>query len=105
MLYEVITLNRISSHLVALATGGMELGAMTVMFFGFRERDLILNVFEAITGLRMNNSYIRPGGLAADLPEDGVARVAELLTILPGRLTELEDLMTQNYIFKRNNFV
>lgn len=96
----MMELNRISSHLVALATGGMELGAMTVMFFGFRERDLILNVFEAITGLRMNNSYIRPGGLAADLPEDGVARVTELLTILPGRLTELEDLMTQNYIFK-----
>lgn len=96
----MMELNRISSHLVALATGGMELGAMTVMFFGFRERDLILNVFEAITGLRMNNSYIRPGGLAADLPEDGAARVAELLTILPGRLTELEDLMTQNYIFK-----
>ena len=96
----MMELNRISSHLVALATGGMELGAMTGMFFGFRERDLILNVFEAITGLRMNNSYIRPGGLAADLPEDGVARVAELLSILPGRLTELEDLMTQNYIFK-----
>lgn len=96
----MMELNRISSHLVALATGGMELGAMTVMFFGFRERDLILNVFEAITGLRMNNSYIRPGGLAADLPEDGAARVAELLSILPGRLTELEDLMTQNYIFK-----
>ena len=96
----MMELNRISSHLVALATGGMELGAMTVMFFGFRERDLILNVFEAITGLRMNNSYIRPGGLAADLPEDGVARVAELLSILPGRLTELEDLMTKNYIFK-----
>ena len=96
----MMELNRISSHLVALATGGMELGAMTVMFFGFRERDLILNVFEAITRLRMNNSYIRPGGLAADLPEDGVARVAELLSILPGRLTELEDLMTQNYIFK-----
>ena len=96
----MMELNRISSHLVALATGGMELGAMTVMFFGFRERDLILSVFEAITGLRMNNSYIRPGGLAADLPEDGAARVAELLKILPGRLTELEDLMTQNYIFK-----
>jgi NADH-quinone oxidoreductase subunit D len=73
---------------------------MTVMFFGFRERDLILSVFEAITGLRMNNSYIRPGGLAADLPEDGAARVAELLKILPGRLTELEELMTENYIFK-----
>ena len=96
----MMELNRISSHLVALATGGMELGAMTVMFFGFRERDLILSVFEAITGLRMNNSYIRPGGLAADLPEDGAARVAELLKILPGRLTELEELMTENYIFK-----
>jgi NADH-quinone oxidoreductase subunit D len=96
----LMELNRISSHLVALATGGMELGAMTVMFFGFRERDLILSVFEAITGLRMNNAFIRPGGLATDLPEDGEARVAELLTILPGRLTELEDLMTENYIFK-----
>ena len=96
----LMELNRISSHLVALATGGMELGAMTVMFFGFRERDLILSVFEALTGLRMNNSFIRPGGLATDLPEDGEASVAELLTILPGRLTELEDLMTENYIFK-----
>ena len=96
----MMELNRISSHLVALATGGMDLGAMTVMFFGFRDRDLILSVFEAITGLRMNNSYIRPGGLAADLPEDGAARVAELLKILPGRLTELEELMTENYIFK-----
>ena len=96
----LMELNRISSHLVALATGGMELGAMTVMFFGFRERDLILSVFEAITGLRMNNAFIRPGGLATDLPEDGEASVAELLTILPGRLTELEDLMTENYIFK-----
>ena len=96
----LMELNRISSHLVALATGGMELGAMTVMFFGFRERDLILSVFEAITGLRMNNAFIRPGGLATDLPEHGEASVAELLTILPGRLTELEDLMTENYIFK-----
>ncbi len=96
----LMELNRISSHLVALATGGMELGAMTVMFFGFRERDLILSVFEAITGLRMNNAFIRPGGLATDLPEGGEASVAELLTILPGRLTELEDLMTENYIFK-----
>jgi len=96
----LMELNRISSHLVALATGGMELGAMTVMFFGFRERELILQVFEAITGLRMNNAFIRPGGLAADLPEDGAARVTELLKILPGRLTELEELMTENYIFK-----
>ena len=92
--------NRISSHLVALATGGMELGAMTPMFFGFRERELILTLFEAITGLRMNNAYVRPGGLAADLPDDGPARVAELLKILPGRLHELEALLTESYIWK-----
>ncbi|MCE9515361.1 MAG: NADH-quinone oxidoreductase subunit D [Mycobacterium sp.] len=71
----LMELNRMSSHLVALATGGMELGAMTPMFFGFRERELILGVFEAITGLRMNHAYVRPGGLAADLPDDGPARV------------------------------
>jgi len=96
----MMELNRISSHLVALATGGMELGAMTPMFFGFRERELILSVFEAITGLRMNNAYIRPGGLATDLPDDGPQRVRDLLAILPGRLRELEDLLTQNYIWK-----
>ena len=92
--------NRISSHLVALATGGMELGAMTPMFFGFRERELILTLFEAITGLRMNNAYIRPGGLAADLPDDGPQRVAEVLRILPGRLRELAALLTESYIWK-----
>ena len=96
----LMELNRISSHLVALATGGMELGAMTPMFFGFRERELILTVFEAITGLRMNNAYIRPGGLAADLPDDGADRVTELVKILPGRLRELADLLTESYIWK-----
>ena len=85
---------------MALATGGMELGAMTPMFFGFRERELILTVFEAITGLRMNNAYIRPGGLAADMPDDGPDRVTELLKILPGRLGELEELLTESYIWK-----
>ncbi|MFE3028816.1 NADH-quinone oxidoreductase subunit D-related protein, partial [Nocardia tengchongensis] len=53
----LMELNRISSHLVALATGGMELGALTPMLFGFRERELILDVFETITGLRMNHAY------------------------------------------------
>ena len=96
----LMELNRISSHLVALATGGMELGAMSAMFFGFREREEILNVFEAITGLRMNHAYIRPGGLAADLPDDGVARVQRLLDILPGRLAEFERLLRENYIWK-----
>ena len=60
----MMELNRISSHLVALATGGMELGSMGAMFYGFREREQILSIFETITGLRMNNAYIRPGGVA-----------------------------------------
>lgn len=96
----LMELNRISSHAVALATGGMELGAMSAMFLGFRLRELILNVFEAITGLRMNHAYIRPGGLATDLPEDGPAQVAELLSTLPAQLRELEDLLTENRIWK-----
>ncbi|MET0900591.1 MAG: NADH dehydrogenase (quinone) subunit D [Mycobacterium sp.] len=96
----LMELNRISSHLVALATGGMELGAMSAMFFGFREREEILTVFEAITGLRMNHAYIRPGGLAADLPDDGLDRVRRLLDILPGRLHELENLLRNNSIWK-----
>jgi NADH-quinone oxidoreductase subunit D len=96
----LMELNRISSHLVALATGGMELGAMSAMFFGFRGREDILSVFEAITGLRMNHAYIRPGGLAADLPDDGVDRVRGLLKTLPGQLEELEDLLRQNAIWK-----
>jgi NADH-quinone oxidoreductase subunit D len=96
----LMELNRVSSHLVALATGGMELGAMSAMFFGFRERELILTVFEAITGLRMNHAYIRPGGLATDLPDDGIGRVKDLLKILPGRLHELEELLRENSIWK-----
>lgn len=96
----LMELNRISSHLVALATGGMELGAMSAMFYGFREREEILRVFESITGLRMNHAYIRPGGLAADLPDDALAQVRGLLDLLPNRLQDLEDLLNENYIWK-----
>ncbi|WP_327099353.1 NADH dehydrogenase (quinone) subunit D [Nocardia vinacea] len=96
----LMELNRISSHLVALATGGMELGALTPMLFGFRERELILDVFETITGLRMNHAYIRPGGLAQDLPDDGVTKVRELLKLLPKRLRDMDHLLTQNPIWK-----
>ena len=70
----MMELNRISSHLVALATGGMELGAMTPMFIGFRGREIILTLFESITGLRMNSAYIRPGGVAQDLPPNAQDR-------------------------------
>ncbi|APA98595.1 NADH dehydrogenase (quinone) subunit D [Nocardia seriolae] len=96
----LMELNRISSHLVALATGGMELGALTPMLFGFRERELILDVFETITGLRMNHAYIRPGGVAQDLPEDGVQKVRELLDLLPKRLRDMELLLNENPIWK-----
>lgn len=96
----MMELNRISSHLVALATGGIELGALTAMFFGFREREQVLDVFETITGLRMNHAYIRPGGLAQDLPADGVEKVRELLKILPGRLHELELMLSDSPIWK-----
>lgn len=96
----LMELNRISSHLVALATGGMELGAMTAMFLGFRDRELILSVFESITGLRMNHAYIRPGGVAVDLPDDGLAQVRNLLDLLPKRFSDLENLLNENYIWK-----
>lgn len=96
----LMELNRISSHLVALATGGMELGAVTAMLFGFRERELILDVFESITGLRMNHAYIRPGGLAQDLPDGAVEKVRELLKTLPGRLADMSNLLDDNRIWK-----
>ena len=67
----LMELNRISSHLVAIATGGMEIGALTVMTIGFRERELVLDLFELITGLRMNHAFIRPGGVAQDMPPGG----------------------------------
>ncbi|TRW81218.1 NADH-quinone oxidoreductase subunit D [Mycolicibacterium sp. 018/SC-01/001] len=96
----MMELNRISSHLVALATGGMELGAMTAMFLGFRERELILSMFETITGLRMNHAYIRPGGVAVDLPDEAMPQLHELMTLLPERLRDLENLLNENSIWK-----
>ena len=96
----LMELNRISSHLVALATGGMELGALTAMLFGFRERELILDIFETITGLRMNHAYIRPGGLAQDLPSDAVEKIRALLELMPKRLHDIELLLNGNPIWK-----
>ncbi len=95
----MMELNRISSHLVCLATGGMELGALTAMTFGFREREEILDVFEMITGLRMNHAYIRPGGLSQDLPRGAVDRVRNLLTLLPKRMADMENLLVGNKIW------
>jgi NADH-quinone oxidoreductase subunit D len=96
-------LNRVASHLVWLATGGLELGAVSMMLYGFRERELILDVFEAITGLRMNHAYIRIGGVVMDLPEDGPRRIRELLDVLPGRIDEYDSLLTGNPIWLERN--
>ncbi|RRR43434.1 NADH-quinone oxidoreductase subunit D [Mycolicibacter terrae] len=96
----MMELNRISSHLVALATGGMELGALSVMLFGFRERELVLDIFEAITGLRMNHQYIRPGGVSVDLPNEVIPQIRDFLDLMPKRLKDIEDLLTENYIWK-----
>ncbi|MDP9399156.1 MAG: NADH-quinone oxidoreductase subunit D [Actinomycetota bacterium] len=96
----LMELNRVASHLVALATGGMEIGALTVMTIGFRERELILDVFEMITGLRMNHSYVRPGGVSQDLPPGAVDKVRETVELLRRRLGDYEDLCNENPIFK-----
>ena len=95
----MMELNRISSHLVALATGGMELGALTAMIFGFRERELILDIFEMVTGLRMNSAYIRPGGVAQDLPAGAEQKIRDTLPLLRKRMKDTTDLLVGNTIW------
>lgn len=96
----LMELNRLSSHLVAIATGGMELGATTIMIYGFRDRELVLDVFELITGLRMNHAFIRPGGLAQDLPPGAVDQIREFVKKMRKNLPEYDALATGNPIFK-----
>jgi NADH-quinone oxidoreductase subunit D len=96
-------LNRISSHLVWLATSSLELGAVSMMLYGFREREVILDIFEAATGLRMNHSYIRIGGVIMDLPEDGPSAIRALLRLMPGRIDEYETLLNENPIWLERN--
>lgn len=95
----MMELNRVSSHLVALATGGMELGALTAMTFGFRERELILDIFEMVTGLRMNSAYVRPGGVAQDITDDQVVRIRETLPLLRKRMKDTTDMLVDNAIW------
>jgi NADH-quinone oxidoreductase subunit D len=96
-------LNRIASHLVWVATGGLELGAVSVMLYGFRERELILDIFEAVTGLRMNHSFIRPGGVIMDLPPDGPRMIAKFLDTMPARIDDYERLLNENPIWLERN--
>ena len=96
----LMELNRISSHLVAIATGGMEIGALTIMTIGFRERELVLDLFELITGLRMNHGFIRPGGVAQDMPPGALEQIREFIKIFGKRLNDYADLCNANPIFR-----
>ncbi|HEY3383400.1 MAG TPA: NADH dehydrogenase (quinone) subunit D [Vicinamibacterales bacterium] len=92
-------LQRLNSHLVWLATHAMEVGAVTVMLYCFRERELFLNINELIAGFRMFPSYIRVGGLREDLPNGFHAAVRDVLDRMPAKLVEYEDLLTHNQIY------
>jgi NADH-quinone oxidoreductase subunit D len=95
----MMELNRISSHLVAIGTMGLELGATTVFLYGMRERERVLDLFELISGLRMNHAYVRPGGVSQDLPPGALERLREFLGVMPALLGEIRALLDANPIF------
>ena len=95
----MMELNRISSHLTAIGTFGLELGATTVFLYGMREREKVLDLFELITGLRMNHAYIRPGGVSQDLPSGALEKIREFLGVMPGLLSELHRLLDVNPLY------
>jgi NADH-quinone oxidoreductase subunit D len=97
----VMELNRIASHLVWLATTGLELGAISMMLYGLREREEILRIFEMVTGLRLNHAYVRVGGLSMDLPDGATERIRAFLKLMPGRIHEYEDLLSGNPIWRQ----
>ncbi|MBB5075508.1 NADH-quinone oxidoreductase subunit D [Nonomuraea sp. NPDC050394] len=97
----MMELNRIASHLVAMGTFGMELGATTPFLFGYRDRELIMDLFEYITGLRMNHAYVRPGGVSVDLPAGAVDKVGEFLKEMPKRIKDVRKLLDENPVYVR----
>lgn len=96
----ICEVNRIASHLTGVGAGGLELGATSVQEVCLRERERVLEFTEAVTGLRMNNAYIRPGGVQNDLPEDGIELLGELIKQLKINLPEVADFTLTNPIFK-----
>jgi len=93
-------LTRINSHLVWVGTNAMDLGALSVFFYAFRERELLLDLFEEMSGARMMTSFIRPGGLQDDFPDGWMQRCARVLDALPPRIDEYEALLTENPLFR-----
>src|SRR5437016_11684724 len=92
-------LQRIASHLVWLGTHALDLGAMSVFLYCFREREVVLDIFEYVSGVRMMTSYICPGGLQAELPPGFDAKVREFTKIFPDHLQEYHDLLTNNQLW------
>ena len=93
-------LNRVSSHLMWMATNGMDLGSTSMMIYGFREREMVLAFFEKTTGLRMNHNFIRPGGVAADLPDGWEDDVDVICDTVLARTYEYDELLTGQPIFR-----
>src|SRR3954449_7004638 len=96
----LLEINRISSHFVYLATGGMELGSTPAAALGFREREVILDVLEYITGLRMNHAFIRPGGVAQDLPADWHERLTAFVRTMAKRIQMYHKLFTGQPVWR-----
>jgi len=94
-------LQRIAAHLLWLATHALDIGAMTVLFYAFRERETVLEILELVTGARLTPSFIRIGGLAQDIPETFLPRVREFVQEFPRRIDEYETLLTDNIIWKK----
>lgn len=95
----LVELQRMASHLVWLGTHALDLGAQSVFLYCFRERELILDIFELCSGVRLMTSYIMPGGLQADLPSGFDAKVRDFVRIFPARLREYHDLLTNNQLW------
>ena len=95
----MMELNRISSHMVAIGTFGLELGATTVFLYALREREKVLDLFELISGLRMNHAFIRPGGVSQDLPAGALERLRDFAEIMPRQLGEIRALLDNNPIY------
>jgi NADH-quinone oxidoreductase subunit D len=92
-------MNRLSSHLVWFGTQGLDMGAISVVFYGFREREIILDFYEMVTGLRMNHGYIIPGGVWQDLPEGWEPVCRNIVATMSSRIDEYEELLSLNPIF------
>ncbi|HNK62709.1 MAG TPA: NADH dehydrogenase (quinone) subunit D [Anaerolineales bacterium] len=95
----LVELQRIASHLVWLGTSGLDLAAMSMFLFCFREREQILDIFELVSGQRMMTTYIRPGGVWRDVPVEFEKAVRDFIKIFPKRIDEYEKLLTKNPLF------